>query len=87
MDSITFHIDADKADANLLNSIKAYFGNRRIQVIVKPEELFADLVARNESATHEYVLPYDEIARLANALEQDDSVDIVAEVQQFKAIK
>ena len=87
MDSITFHIDADKADANLLNSIKAYFGNRRIQVTVKPEETLSDLITRNESAGHEYALPYDELVRIANALDEDKSVDVVSEIQKFKVVQ
>ena len=38
MDSLVFHIDADKADAKMLDSILAFFGNRRVQVSVQPED-------------------------------------------------
>lgn len=87
MDSLVFHIDADKAGPNLLESIKAYYGNRRVQVIVKPEESTDELIARNEAATHEYALPYEDLARLANALDNNESVDVLAEVTKFKVTK
>ncbi|WP_420148153.1 hypothetical protein [Spirosoma sp.] len=87
MDSLVFHIDADKAGTNLVESIKAYFGNRRIQVIVKPEETAADVIARNEAADHDYALPYDDIARIADALERNEPIDVTAEVKKFVATK
>ncbi|ADB40624.1 hypothetical protein [Spirosoma linguale] len=87
MDSIVFHIDADKAGQNLVESIKAYFGNRRVQIIVKPEETITDLIARNEAADHDYALPYDDIARIADALERNEPVDVMAEVKKFVATK
>jgi len=87
MNSIVFHIEADKAGANLTESIKAYFGSQRVQVIVKPEETAAGIIARNEAADHDFALPYDEITRLAHALEHDEAVDVVAEVQKFKVAR
>lgn len=87
MDSLVFHIDADKAGPNLAESIRAYFGNRRVQVIVKPEQTASDVVALNQAADHDFVLPYDEIARLADALERDEPVDVVAEIAKFKVAR
>lgn len=87
MDSIVFHIDADNVGPNLVESIKAYFGNRRVQVIVKPEETAADLIARNEAADHDYALPYDDIARIAGALERNEPVDVAAEMKKFMETK
>ena len=87
MESIVFHIEADKAGTNLTESIKAYFGNRRVQVIVKPEQTAAEVVDRNQAANHDFALPYDEIVRLANAFDHDEAVDVVAEVQKFKVAR
>ena len=87
MDSIVFHIDADKVGPNLVESIKAYFGNRRVQVIVKPEDTAADVIAHNEAADHDYALPYDDIARIADALERNEPVDVMAEVKKFMVPK
>lgn len=87
MDSLVFHTDADKVGPNLLESIKAYFGNRRVQVIVKPEETVADVIASNEAADREYALPYDDIARIADVLERDEPIDVVAETKKFMVTK
>ncbi len=87
MDSIVFHIDADKAGSNLAESIKAYFGNRRVQIIVKPEEPAADVIARNEASDHDYALPYDDISRIADALERNEPIDVMAEVRKFMVDK
>lgn len=87
MDSLVFHIDADKAGPNLLDSIKAYYGNRRIQIIVKPEETAADVIVRNEAADHDYALPYDDIVRIADALERNEPIDVMAEVKKFTVAK
>ena len=87
MDSLVFHIDADKAGPNLLESIKAYYGNRRVQVIVRPEETSTDLTEENEAADHDYALPYDEIARIAGALERNEPIDVTAEVKKFLVTK
>ncbi|MFD2571064.1 hypothetical protein ACFSUS_10495 [Spirosoma soli] len=87
MDSLIFHIEADKAGPNLLESIKAYYGNRRIQVIVTPEETLTDLIEKNEVADHDYALPYDEIVRIADALERNEPIDVIAEVKKFQVTK
>lgn len=87
MDSLVFYMDADKAGSNLLESIKAYYGNRRVQVIVRPEETSTDLTEENEAADHDYALPYGEIARIAGALERNEPIDVTAEVKKFLATK
>ena len=85
MNALVFYTDADKVGPNLLESIKAYFGNRRVQVIVRPEETLADVINGNEAANGEYALPYDDIARIAAALERDEPIDVVAETKKFMA--
>ena len=87
MDSIVFHVDADKVGPNLAESIKAYYGNRRVQVIVKPEEMATEVVARNEAADHDYALPYNDIVRIADALERDEPIDVMTEVKKFMVTK
>jgi hypothetical protein len=34
MDTLVFHVEADKLDAKLLESIKAFFGTRKIAISV-----------------------------------------------------
>jgi myo-inositol-1-phosphate synthase len=86
MNSIVFHVDADKVGPNLAESIKAYFGNRRVQIIVKPDETTTDMTARDEDdEAQNYALPYDDIARIAAALERNEPVDVAAEMKKFMA--
>ena len=86
MDSIVFHVEADKVGSNLAESIKAYFGNRRVQIVVKVDEAATDGITRDEAEAQEnYALPYDDIARIAAALERDEPIDVTAEMKKFMA--
>ena len=87
MDSIVFHVDADKVGSNLTESIKAYFGNRRVQIVVRADEIAADGIARDEAEEQDYALPYDDIARIAEALDRNEPVDVAAEMKKFMAAK
>ncbi|HLK97739.1 MAG TPA: hypothetical protein VK364_08225, partial [Hymenobacter sp.] len=88
MNSIIFRIDADKIGPNLTDSIKAYFGNRQVQIIVKADETAADVPARDDAENHkDYALPYDDIARIADALDRNESVDVAAEMKKFMETK
>jgi ABC-type molybdate transport system substrate-binding protein len=87
MNSLVFHVDADKIDVTMLDSIKAFYGNRRIQVIVKPEDTVTDLLAKNEAGEHDYKLPYEDIARIADALDRNETIDVMAEVKKFMVEK
>ena len=87
MNSIVFHVDADKVGPNLAESIRAYFGDRPVQIIVKPDETATDVTARDEDEVEvqNYALPYDDIARIAAALERNEPVDVAAEMKKFMA--
>jgi hypothetical protein len=87
MDSIVFYVDADKVGSNLAESIKAYFGNRRVQIIVKPEETASDPTTDYEADVPNYALPYDDIARIADALDRNEPIDVMAEVEKFRTAK
>lgn len=87
MDSLVFHVDADKIDASMLDSIKAFYGNRRIQVIIKPEDTVTDLLAKNEVGEQDYKLPYEDITRIADALDRNETVDVMAELKKFMTDK
>lgn len=87
MESIVFHIDAEKVGPNLVESIKAYFGNRRVQITVTPEETVPGVITSTEAADRDYALPYDDIARIADALERNEPVDVAAEMKKFMVAK
>ena len=86
MNSLIFHIDADKVGPNLAESINAYFGNRRVQITVEATETPAEMIARSE-ANQDYALPYDDITRIADALERNEPIDVTAEVKKFMEAK
>ena len=88
MESIIFHVDADTIGPNFGESIKAYFGNRRVQITVKPEETPADdEFVRDGANDRDYALPYDDIARISGALERNEPIDMAAEMKKFMEAK
>ncbi len=87
MDSIVFHIDADKAGQDIVDTIKAYFGNRRVQITVSVDNTVADALARDQTAEPNYALPYDDIARIADALDRNEPIDVMAEMKKFMDAK
>lgn len=90
MESLVFHLDADKADQNLIDSIKAYFGTRRVQITVIAHEATNDITDpdnADEEDDQDYALPYDEIARITNALQRNEPIDVMAEMKKFMADK
>ena len=87
MESIIFHVDADTIGPNFGESVKAYFGNRRVKIIVKSEETAADEIARDGADDRDYALPYDDIARISGALERNEPIDMAAEMKRFMDAK
>ena len=87
MDSLIFHVDADNVGPNLAESIKAYFGNQRVQIIVRPDEATVDSNTAEKNPDLDYALPYDDIARIAEALDRNEPVDTAAEMKKFMAGK
>lgn len=83
MDSLVFHIEADKADVNLLESIKAYFGNRKIEILVKPEKQLADIIQENKESKVSYVFKGDEFENLASQILNDEPADL----EPFKKVQ
>lgn len=86
MDSIVFHVDADKIGPNLAESINAYFGNCRVQIIVKPDAAAAGATPA-DNTDRDYALPYDDIARISEALDRDEPIDVMAEMKKFMVAK
>ena len=87
MESIIFHIDADKVGSNLTESIRAYFGNRRVEITVKSDEAAADVTPPTQAPNLDYALPYDDIARISDALERNEPIDMAAEMKRFMEVK
>lgn len=87
MDSLVFHVDADKIGPNLAESVRAYFGTRRVQIIVKPDETATDATPADKADGPDYALPYDDISRISAALDRDEAIDVVAEMKKFMETK
>ncbi|TAE32019.1 MAG: hypothetical protein EAZ91_06075 [Cytophagales bacterium] len=80
MESLIFHIEADKADTNMLESIRAFFGSRRVQISVTPEaQSLVELevkVEKNRQSGVAYVFEGDSFATLTEQLLNDEAVDV-----------
>lgn len=77
MNTLVFHIDADKIGPNLAESINAYFGDRRVQITV----------SANEAPEEDHALPFDDISRIADALDRNEPIDVMAEMKKFMDAK
>ena len=89
MSALIFHVEADKIDTNILDSIKAFFGKQRIHISVEPESAHLmnekDFVAKIEAATdadYEYRLSSEE---LKDFIEQS-ILGVVTDEDKFKKI-
>jgi hypothetical protein len=68
MSSLVFHVEADALDNKVIDSIKAFFGGKKIQIAVQSEnpnlmtedELLAK-IERGRAADHEYHFSPDEL--------------------------
>ena len=87
MDSIVFRVNADNVGPNLAESVKAYFGSQRVQITVRLDETTADTATIEKMPDLDYALPYDDIARIADALDRDEPIDIAAEMKKFMVAK
>ncbi len=82
MDSLVFHIDADKANVNLLESIKAYFGTQKIEILVRPEKKLVDIIDENRKSKIAYVFKGNEFDTIATQILNEKEADF----EPFKRI-
>jgi Mg/Co/Ni transporter MgtE len=87
MSSLVFHIEADKADTNILESIKAFFGSQKVEIFVKSETSLLDVIEKNKKSKISYSIPHNEIAKLAESLEEDEGFDVISEIKKYKRTK
>ncbi len=87
MSSLVFHVEAHKADTNILDSIRAFFGKEEVEILVKPKKSLLEVIEKNKKSKVEYSIPYSEIAKLAESLEQEEDIDVVSEIKKYKRIK
>ncbi len=75
MSSLVFHVDADKADVNILESIKAFFGNQKVEILVKSEKSLSDIIQENQKSKTSYVFKGDEFDSIAEKILNDEPVN------------
>ncbi len=83
MDTLVFHTEADKIEDNLLQSIKAYFGNIRVEISVKAEkQSLSELIERNRTSKISYVFEGDSFDEVATKILNDEPVNFEAYKQE-----
>lgn len=87
MSSLIFHIEADKADITILESIKAFFGSQKVEIFVKSEASLLEKIEKNKKSKISYSIPYNEITKLAESLEEDEDIDVISEIKKYKRPK
>lgn len=83
MSSLVFHIEADKADTNILESIKAFFGSQKVEIFVKSERNLTEIIEENRKANVSYVFSGNEFDEVAEKMLNDQPVDF----EPFKRVK
>jgi Mg/Co/Ni transporter MgtE len=87
MSSLVFHIEADKADTNILESIKAFFGSQKVEIFVKSEVSLLEIIEKNKKSKISYPIPYDEIVKMAESLDNEEDIDVISEIEKYKRTK
>ncbi|MCP9766672.1 hypothetical protein EGI22_02045 [Lacihabitans sp. LS3-19] len=75
MNTLIYHLEADKIDHKLIESIKAFFGNRKIEISVKEEMSVDDLIKKNHDSKTYYEFSSEEFDDFANKILNEEKVD------------
>ena len=75
MSSLVFHIEADKADTNILDSIRAFFGKQEVEISVKSKKSLIEIIEENRKSNVSYVFSGNEFDEIAEKLLNDEPVD------------
>ena len=83
MSSLVFHVEAHKADTNILDSIRAFFGKEEVEILVKPKKKLIDVITENRNSNVSYVFSGDEFDKVAEKMLNDQPIDF----EQYKKVK
>jgi hypothetical protein len=80
---VTYHLNESEFDLNVFEAIKTAFKNRLLKISVETRENGVLAVSKKK---HEYAatIPYDELSKMADALDDDESFDLMSALQQYK---
>ena len=83
MSSLVFHVEAHKADTNILDSIRAFFGKEEVEILVKPKKKLIEIIKENRKSNVSYVFSGDEFDKVAEKMLNDQPSDF----EQYKKVK
>ena len=96
MESAVFHLNSDELDIHFIESVKSFFKNRRIQVIVTEmteneqpltEEQVLKIIEQNRSTPYHYEVPSLDFKNLAAQFRADENFDIAEAIEEYKTKK
>ncbi len=83
MNTLVYNLEADKIDQKLLDSIKAFFGNRKVEISVKEEMSLDSLIEKNRDSKTYYEFSSDEFDNFVGKVMNEEQVDY----EKFKKIE
>ena len=75
MDTLVFHTEANRVNANILESIKAFFGNQKVEISVKSESTLASMIEQNKNSGISYTFDANEFDAISEKILNDEALD------------
>lgn len=75
MNTLVYHLEADKIDQKFIDSIKAFYGHKKIEISVKEEMSLDSLIERNLKSDTHYEFTAEEFDNIADKILNDEVVD------------
>lgn len=71
-----------------MDSIKAFFGNTEVIISVKQNNSeLLEIIERAKVSKVSYVVPAGVFSQMADSLDNDESFDVIAEIEKYKTTK
>lgn len=97
MESAIFHLNSEELDMRFVESIKSFFKNRRIKVIVTTEisesdeelteEQVLKVIEQNRATPYHYEVPSLDFKNLVAQFRADENFDIAEAISAYKTDK
>jgi hypothetical protein len=93
MESAVFHLNSEELDMRFVESIKSFFKNRRIKVIITPDDndtvvdnQLLEAIERGENATIAYTIPGDEFDQLADKFIENNEFEVIEAMKKYATV-
>jgi hypothetical protein len=96
MESAVFHLNSEELDMRFVESIKSFFKNRRIKVIITEmteddeqltEAQVLKVIEQNRATPYNYDVPRLDFKKLATQFREDENFDIAEAIAAYKTDK